>query len=87
LTVWYDPSLFEPPAPNAKKKKPGQAATGTLVQKVKEEILSRRHEPVSELGKWLRSVEQGHLNYYAVPGNKQPTDAFRSEVMRGWFFW
>jgi len=55
------------------------------VREVKEEILRRRHEPVPELGKWLRSVVQGHLNYYAVPGNKQSTDAFRSEVMRGWF--
>lgn len=55
------------------------------VKEVKEEILRRRHEPVPELGKWLRSVVQGHLNYYAVPGNKQSTDAFRSEVMRGWF--
>jgi group II intron reverse transcriptase/maturase len=54
------------------------------VKEVKKEILRRRHEPVPELGKWLRSVVQGHLNYYAVPGNKQSTDAFRSEVMRGW---
>jgi group II intron reverse transcriptase/maturase len=55
------------------------------VKEVKKEILRRRHEPVPELGKWLRSVVQGHLNYYAVPGNKQSTDAFRSEIMRGWF--
>jgi RNA-directed DNA polymerase len=55
------------------------------VKEVKEEIVRRRHEPVPELGKWLRSVVQGHLNYYAVPGNKQSIDAFRSEVMRGWF--
>ena len=44
------------------------------------------HEPVPEQGKWLRSVVQGHLNYYAVPGNKQSTDAFRTEVMRGWLY-
>jgi len=25
------------------------------------------------------------LNYYAVPGNKQQTDAFRTEVIKGWF--
>jgi group II intron reverse transcriptase/maturase len=55
------------------------------VKIVKAEIARRRHEPVPELGKWLRSVVQGHLNYYAVPGNKQSTDAFRTQVMRGWF--
>jgi len=56
------------------------------IKEVKEEILRRRHEPVPELGKWLRSVVQGHLNYYAVPGNRQSTDAFRTQVMRGWFY-
>lgn len=56
------------------------------VKEVKVEILRRRHEPVPKQGKWLRSVVQGHLNYYAVPGNKQSTDAFRSEVMRKWFY-
>ena len=55
------------------------------VKKVKVEILRRRHEPIPAQGKWLRSVVQGHLNYYAVPGNKQSTDAFRTEIMRGWF--
>ncbi len=42
------------------------------------------HDPVPEQGEWLRSVVQGHFNYYAVPGNKQSTDAFRTQVMRGW---
>jgi len=54
------------------------------VKAVREEIMRRRHDPVPEQGKWLRSVVQGHLNYYAVPGNKQSTDAFRTEVIRGW---
>jgi len=51
---------------------------------VRVEIMRRRHEPVPEQGKWLRSVVQGHLNYYAVPGNKQSIDAFRTEVIKGW---
>ncbi len=51
---------------------------------VREEIMRRRHDPVPEQGKWLRSVVQGHLNYYAVPGNKQSIDAFRTEVIKGW---
>jgi RNA-directed DNA polymerase len=32
----------------------------------------RRHLPIPEQGRWLRSVVRGHLGYYAVPGN---TDA------------
>ena len=55
------------------------------IKEVRGEILRRRHEPVPVLGKWLRCVVQGHLNYYAVPGNRQSTDAFRTQVMRGWF--
>ena len=51
---------------------------------VREEIMRRRHDPVSEQGKWLRSVVQGHFNYFAVPGNKPSIDAFRTEVTKGW---
>jgi RNA-directed DNA polymerase len=54
------------------------------VKEVREELLRRRHVPVPDQGKWLRSVVQGHLNYYAVPGNKQSIDAFRTQVIRGW---
>ena len=57
----------------------------TKVREIREEMLRRRHVPVPDQGKWLRSVLQGHLNYYAVPGNKQSLDAFRTQVMRGWF--
>jgi group II intron reverse transcriptase/maturase len=52
---------------------------------VKEELMRRRHTPVPEQGKWVRSVVQGHLNYYAVPGNKQALDAFRTQTVRNWF--
>lgn len=51
---------------------------------VREEIMRRRHDAVPEQGRWLRSVVQGHLNYYAVPGNKQSIDSFRTEVIKGW---
>jgi group II intron reverse transcriptase/maturase len=48
------------------------------------EILRRRHIPVTELGKWLRSVVQGHFNYYGVPGNRRSTDSFRTQIIRAW---
>ena len=51
---------------------------------VRKEIIKRRHQPVPEQGKWLRSVVVGHLNYYAVPGNKQSTDAFRTGIAKAW---
>jgi len=51
---------------------------------VREKLMRRRHEPVPALGKWLRSVVQGHLNYFAVPGNKKAIDAYRTEINRAW---
>jgi RNA-directed DNA polymerase len=51
---------------------------------VRGKLMRRRHEPVPALGKWLRSVVQGHLNYFAVPGNKKAIDAFRTEINRAW---
>lgn len=55
------------------------------IKEIRQEIMRRRHIPVPEQGKWLRSVVNGHLNYYAVPGNRRATDTFRTEVMRSWF--
>ena len=42
------------------------------------------HESVEKQGRWLRSVVQGHCNYYAVPGNRPSRDVFRTQVIRGW---
>ena len=53
---------------------------------VRIEIIRRRHDPVPVLGKWLRSVVQGHLNYFAVPGNKKALDAFRTEINKAWLY-
>jgi RNA-directed DNA polymerase len=53
---------------------------------VRIEIIRRRHEPVPALGKWLRSVVRGHLNYFAVPGNKKALDAFRTEINKAWHY-
>lgn len=47
--------------------------------------MRHRHEPVTCLGAWLRSVVQGYFNYYAVPGNIFRMGAFRTEVNRLWF--
>jgi group II intron reverse transcriptase/maturase len=49
------------------------------------ELKHRRHLPLPEQGAWLRSVVQGHLAYYAVPGNIVAVAAFRTQVTRSWF--
>ncbi len=38
---------------------------------IKQALRQRLHDPVSKTGDWLRRVLQGHLNYYAVPGNSK----------------
>jgi len=53
---------------------------------VREAILRRRHEPVPVLGQWLRSLTQGHFNYFAVPGNRKAIDRFRTEINKAWLF-
>jgi group II intron reverse transcriptase/maturase len=53
---------------------------------VREAIIRRRHEPVPVLGKWLRSLTQGHFNYFAVPGNRKAIDRFRTEINKAWLF-
>jgi hypothetical protein len=51
---------------------------------LKEEIYRRRHEAIDEVGRWLRSVVQGWLNYHAVPCNGDALETFRQEVVKTW---
>ena len=55
-------------------------------KEVRKEIMRRRHEPVPVQGQWLRSVVQGHFNYFGVPGNSGAMDAFRTEIRKAWLF-
>jgi group II intron reverse transcriptase/maturase len=54
------------------------------LREVREALMRRRHEPLPELGAWLRSVVQGFFNYHGVPGNIAALDAFRTEIARSW---
>ena len=38
---------------------------------VKTELRRRLHDPVPEVGSWLRSVVGGHVRYYGVPTNSR----------------
>jgi RNA-directed DNA polymerase len=56
------------------------------IKELRGEMLSRRHHPLPDQGKWLKTVLKGHMNYYGVPGNRKSLDSFRTEMIRGWFF-
>lgn len=51
---------------------------------IKIEVTWRMHDPVPEVGKWLRSVVEGHFRYYAVPMNGPALVTFRYRVGRLW---
>jgi RNA-directed DNA polymerase len=55
------------------------------LREVNDQLKRRRHQPVPVQGQWLRSVVQGHLAYYAVPGNTDAVAAFRDQVTRHWY--
>ena len=54
------------------------------IKEVRKTLQRHRHKPVSEQGKWLRSVVRGHFNYYAVPGNREALDTFRTQIGFAW---
>ena len=56
------------------------------LREIKAELRKRRHRPVGETGRWLRSVVQGWLNYHAVPSNSHRIHRFVDEVTRHWLF-
>ena len=54
------------------------------IKAVKDELRQRMHDPVPEVGAWLRSVVSGHVRYYGVPMNGPAVQAFRFQVARLW---
>jgi group II intron reverse transcriptase/maturase len=52
---------------------------------VKEELRKRMHQGVAEVGKWLRSVVEGHNRYYGVPSNLPSLGSFRYHVGSYWY--
>src|SRR5215471_2556624 len=55
------------------------------LNEVKTELQRRMHDPVPEVGQWLRSVVSGHFRYYGVPMNLPALMAFRYQV--GWLWY
>jgi hypothetical protein len=54
------------------------------LQRVKIELRRRMHDPVPEVGKWLKSVVSGHIRYFGVPGNRYALAHFRFTVSNLW---
>jgi len=52
---------------------------------IKQQVRRRMHEPVAQVGGWLRSVLNGYYQYHAVPGNLTVLSRFRRQVARYWF--
>jgi RNA-directed DNA polymerase len=67
------------------KRKTIRKRLSTKLKGLKEELRRRWHEPVAEVGKWLRSVVQGYFNYHAVPGNMDSLNSFRAQVIWRWY--
>ena len=51
---------------------------------IKTQLKRRRHDPIPVQGQWLGAVVRGHRAYYAVPGNIDAIQAFRTQVIRHW---
>ncbi len=52
---------------------------------VKAELRRRLHAPIPVVGRWLRSVVEGHLRYYGVPMNRPALLTFCFQVGRLWY--
>ena len=51
---------------------------------LKEELRRRLHQPIPEVGKWLRTVLLGHYRYFGLPGNSRKLESFRYHVTCLW---
>jgi len=64
-----------------------QTANKRMVAKlkqIKQTLRRRMHEPLGQIGAWLRSVSQGFYQYHAVPGNLRAMNTFRHRLRRMW---
>jgi group II intron reverse transcriptase/maturase len=55
------------------------------LQSIRETLRNMMHAPVEDMGRWLRKVVTGHLNYFAVPSNREACGIMRTEICKAWF--
>lgn len=68
------------------KRKTKKKKMRAKLKQVKFELRKRMHDPVPEVGKWLKSVVEGHCRYYGVPMNGSSLNSFRGQVIRNWYW-
>lgn len=56
----------------------------TKLREVKTDLRKRMHDPIPEVGAWLKAVVGGHIRYYGVPGNRYALANFRFAVGAYW---
>jgi RNA-directed DNA polymerase len=69
----------------AVRRKTIRKRMGAKLREIKQQLRERMHDPARQTGQWLKSVVQGHFNYYAVPGNLDSLGIFRERVIRHWW--
>jgi hypothetical protein len=53
-------------------------------QIIKAELQRRMHDPMAEVGAWLRKVVLSYYQYHPVPGNATQSRIFKLRVCRLW---
>ena len=66
------------------KRKTIRKRTRAKLREIKQQLRARMHDPVRQTGQWLKSIVQGHFNYYAVPGNLDSLGVFRERILGHW---
>jgi hypothetical protein len=61
---------------------PARLMKGLLAIKI--EMRKTMHDPIARTGAWMKRILQGHLNYFAVPGNHPSLWWFFNKVRRLW---
>jgi len=79
--------IRRPARPSAmpSRSKPKRNGLRAKLWEIKRQLRERMHDPVRQTGQWLKSIVQGHFNYYAVPGNLDSLGVFRDGLIGHWW--
>jgi group II intron reverse transcriptase/maturase len=55
------------------------------INEITKELKRRMHEPIKEVGAWLKRVINGHVQYYGVPRNYAALRKFRYRLAETWY--
>jgi len=54
------------------------------LQRIKQELRRKMHEPIGGVGRWLKRVVEGYYRYHAVPENLAALSRFRNRLCSLW---